>query len=149
MPTLFDPQTRSALLNRLSALHPDTERRWGKMTPPQMVAHCNAALKMALGDLHIPPKKMIVSNRLIRYLFIHWLPTPKNLPTARELKHEPPAPLDLEAAKSEMRELLERFGRSSPDGRWPVHPAFGALDGRTWGVQQCGHIEHHFKQFGI
>lgn len=149
MPTLFDQTTRQSLLSRLASLTAETPRRWGTMTSPEMVAHCNKALRMALGDLQIPPKKMFTANPLVRHLFIHWLPVPKNLPTAPQLRHDGAHAPDFDSERAAMQELLERFGRSEPDSPWPVHPAFGDIDGRTWGVQQYGHIDHHFRQFGV
>lgn len=149
MATLFDRDTRTALVARLDRLKGDSStRQWGRMTSAQMVAHCNAALRMALGDLAVPPRKMFLAHKVVRYLVIHLLPIPKNLPTARELQSDPAA-VDFEAERAAMKELLDRFGRCEPGGTWPVHPAFGDLSGKEWGVQQYGHIDHHFKQFGI
>ena len=147
MPTLFNKVERAAILARLDKLTADTPRRWGTMTSAQMVAHCADVLRLALGDVQLPPRKMILANPLIRFFVIR-MPVPKNLPTGREMMTDKRV-VDLETERQAMRELLERFGRCSPSGPWAVHPAFGAMSGKEWGIQQWGHINHHFKQFGL
>jgi 2-phospho-L-lactate transferase/gluconeogenesis factor (CofD/UPF0052 family) len=37
--TLFDPQDRQRILDRVSALSPERTRRWGRMTVHQVVPH--------------------------------------------------------------------------------------------------------------
>lgn len=46
-------------------------------------------------------------------------------------------------------ELLERFAARPPDATWPLHPAFGTLSRRAWGVLGYRHVDHHFRQFGV
>lgn len=147
MPSLFNHADRARLVERLNRLTPNTERRWGTMSGPQMVAHCADVLRLALGDVQLPRRKMILANPVVRFFVIR-MPVPKNLPTGREvMTHQ--SVVDLETERTAMRELLDRFGRCSPSGPWAVHPAFGAMSGKEWGIQQWGHINHHLKQFGL
>src|SRR5260370_4445325 len=47
---------------RVAQLRPDSERLWGKMKPAQMLAHCSAAIGMAVGETR-PPR--ILLGRLL------------------------------------------------------------------------------------
>lgn len=50
MKHLFDSARLAEIQQRLEQLRPDSERLWGKMTPAQMLAHCNEAIRMAEGE---------------------------------------------------------------------------------------------------
>ena len=47
MRTLHDVAHRSALIERVRALRPDSARRWGKMSVDQMLWHVNDAIAAA------------------------------------------------------------------------------------------------------
>jgi len=55
MKNLFDVTVASQVKERLGNLRPQTERRWGKMTAPQMLAHCSVSMQWAVGD--VAPEK--------------------------------------------------------------------------------------------
>src|SRR5688500_12483390 len=57
MRTLHDPAVRRSLEARLDALRPDAPRRWGKMTPDQMLWHVNQYLPSATGEDTMPAPK--------------------------------------------------------------------------------------------
>ena len=48
--SLYDQQARAAMVRRIQALHADSPRKWGKMTPAQMLAHCRVGFEVALGE---------------------------------------------------------------------------------------------------
>lgn len=66
MKTLFDRSAVVEIKQRLSALHPESERIFGKMDVAQALAHCSAGMEMALGDT-LPPRLFI--GRVIGPLF--------------------------------------------------------------------------------
>jgi hypothetical protein len=43
MKNLFDSTVANQVKTRLEKLDPQTERRWGKMTAAQMLAHCSVS----------------------------------------------------------------------------------------------------------
>lgn len=47
---LFDATAVEEVKERMARLRPDSERQWGKMSPAQMLAHCSAAIGMAVGE---------------------------------------------------------------------------------------------------
>lgn len=147
MPTLFDPTDRAALLARVDLLTPDARRVWGKMSLGQMLAHCAGQLRLGLGEL--PAGRMKVPYGLpgLKQLAIYVVPWPKGAPSAPELVSPPP--VEVEAGKAAVRGCAERFGALGPDHAWPLHPTFGRLSRRAWGVLSWRHLDHHLRQFGV
>ena len=55
MKNLFDATVANQVKNRLGQLEPQSERRWGKMTAAQMLAHCSLSMQWAVGEM-VPEK---------------------------------------------------------------------------------------------
>ena len=128
MSTLADAATRAATVARIARLAPDTVPAWGRMSAPQMLAHCADALRMAYGDLPCAPKRVPFAQLgIVKWLMLNVIPFPKGAPTARELIARAPA------AWGDEREavlcLAERFANESARTSWPPHPLFGPLSG--------------------
>ena len=145
--TMFERGARDELARRMESIPPERRPLWGKMSSGQMLAHVNASLAMATGELPTKPKRTPLATPLVRWLVIYKMPWPKGTPTAPELLSTPPGEWAAELAR--FRELLERAGTRSPDGDWPRHPAFGQLKGKDWGVLTYRHLVHHLRQFGV
>src|SRR4051794_19620195 len=88
--TMFDRGAREELQRRFESIPPERRPLWGKMSSGQMLAHVNASLAMATGELPTQPKKTPLTNPLLRWLVIYALPWPKSTPTAPELLATPP-----------------------------------------------------------
>src|SRR5712664_3025012 len=58
MKNLFEVATVEEVKERMAQLRPDSERLWGKMNPAQALAHCSAAMEMAMGKIR-PPRILI------------------------------------------------------------------------------------------
>ena len=58
MENLFEAATVEEVKERMAQLRPDSERLWGKMNPAQALAHCSAAMEMAVGE-KVPPRILI------------------------------------------------------------------------------------------
>ena len=69
--TLFHPEARAEILRRIEALTPRSERRWGRMTPHQMVCHLSDACRAALGERRVPVIGTLWERTVIRWLAIH------------------------------------------------------------------------------
>lgn len=147
-PTVFDRAVREELVRRMESVDPRRGPLWGKMNAGQMLAHLNASLAMATGELSTKPRFSPLANPLGRWLIIYGLRTwPQGAPTAPELLATPPAEWPSELTR--FRDLLEQVGTKSPDGEWPRHPGFGRCSGRDWGVLGYRHLDHHLRQFGV
>ena len=146
--SLFDREAREELVRRMESIDPTRGPLWGKMNAGQMLAHINASLRMATGELATKPKRTPLKNPLGRWLVIYGMKTwPHSTPTAPELLSTPPGEWEAELVR--FRELLEQAGTRSPAGEWPLHPAFGKLTGTQWGHLTYKHVEHHLRQFGV
>ena len=55
---IHDPAVRREIESRLAALRPDSQRKWGSMTPDQMLWHLNQFLEFALGEGKYQPQKL-------------------------------------------------------------------------------------------
>jgi len=64
MKNVFDQNDVSHIIQRINQLQPDTERQWGKMTPAQMLAHCNVTYEMVYENIH--PKPGIMTRWLLK-----------------------------------------------------------------------------------
>ena len=142
---LHDPAVRSNIESRLAALRPDSPRRWGSMTPDQMLWHLNQFLEFSLGEGSHPPQKFRIPAPVMRF-FLIYMPWPKGAPThpsARAL-----ATHDFEAERARCRQLIDRFVSKPIDGPWPEDAAWGKVTGAWASKLQAKHFDHHLKQFG-
>jgi hypothetical protein len=146
MPTLFVERDRDAMVRRLRTLTPQHQRRWGKMTVHQMLCHVSDQMRVALGDLPTRTYGGALTGQLVRFVGIHTpLPWPKGrIPTAPEMLTAKPVTWDADVRACE--DLIARFGRERPRA---VHPRFGQLTPREWGILGAKHLHHHFTQFGV
>lgn len=146
--SVFDRAVREELVRRMESVDPRRGPLWGKMNAGQMLAHANASLAMATGELPTRPKFSPLANPLGRWLIVYGLKKwPQGAPTAPELL--PAAPTEWAADLARFRDLLEQVGAKSPAGDWPRHPAFGKMSGKDWGVLGFRHLDHHLRQFGV
>lgn len=148
MENLFNVTDRDALLARIVALNPGAGRQWGKMTAPQMLAHCTVGFQFPLGEKAGP--QMFLGRLLARFVKKGALgpkPLPKNGPTGPDfiIRDE----RDFEHERQRLYEYVMRFcaeGRGGVNNR--VHGFFGPLTGDEWGRLMYKHVDHHLRQFG-
>ena len=145
--SLADQSVRNEMLDRLERLSPDATPRWGRMSSAQMLAHLADWMAMAEGSLAVAPIRMIVRYPPLKQLAIYWLPFPKNVMTAPELRTRKARDWSIELET--VRQRLEGFDAVARRVGWPHHPAFGKMTRRAWCVFAYRHMGHHFRQFGI
>ena len=148
MPSMLVVEQRDAILRWLSALRPDMRPRWGLMSPSTMVCHLIESARMALGELAVKPRRAGAFRTFpLKHLLLYVVPFPKGAPTAPELLAGRPG--ELEADRARLTDLLLRIGTGPSEGPGPVHPLFGPLSRREWGVLVRKHTDHHLRQFGL
>ena len=148
MGTLFDPRDREAILRRVSQLPADQRPLWGRFTAREMVCHVCIPLRQGLGEVDIGPSVPPFNRMPLNWLLIHVLPWPKAKARApAELLEIRPTTWAADVAA--LRDLIERFGARGPGGAWPENKVFGRISGRSWGVLQHKHLDHHLRQFGV
>jgi hypothetical protein len=117
------------------------------MSVAAMVTHLCRSARMGLGELAVEPKHRKAFEVFpLKHLLLYVLPFPHGAPTAAELLVSDAGAF--EAERRSLLELLERAGTGSMEGQGPVHPLFGQLSRREWGVVLHKHMSHHLSQFG-
>lgn len=148
MRTMFDNATRAEVCERIRRLRPDAQRRWGRMTAPQMIAHLTDQMHHTLGDATTAPRPGVLRNPLVRYLVIYWLPWPKG-----RVKGPPEAfitqPTTWDADIQTLISLLDRLVEQQSSTDWPEHAFLGRMTSKDWGVFCHKHFNHHLSQFGV
>ncbi len=117
------------------------------MTALQMVAHLSDSLRMASGELEVAPKRVPFRFSPLKELVLYVLPVPKGVPTSPELIARKPGDWSVEVAS--LREELNGLVERGPEALAPVHPAFGRMSAKQWGVLIYRHMDHHLRQFGV
>jgi hypothetical protein len=145
MALLHDPAVRARIESRLKSLRPDSPRKWGSMSAPQMLWHVNQFLAFNLGDEVPAPQKMPMPLPILRF-FLLYMPWPKGSPTHKQALAK--GEHDFEKERAKCLALIERFTNRPVDGPWPEDPIFGFKNGTQYSRLQARHLDHHFKQFG-
>jgi hypothetical protein len=148
MKTFWDSAARDEICRRMEKLTLDAKPQWGKFNATEMLAHMNDAMRMAMGELPVAPKKLPIRYPPLKQLIIYLLPFPKGAPTAPELIARG-SKADFEKEKADFRRVAERLGTKPASDHWPDHPAFGAMTHKAWGVLGYRHADHHLRQFGL
>jgi Protein of unknown function (DUF1569) len=146
--TILNDVERTAICQRIGSVTSASVPRWGQMDAKAMLTHLKQSAQMALGELPVASKsKRLFQVFPIKHLILHVVPFPKGAPTAPELLVPDAAAVD--AIRSELVSLVERIGAGPREGYGPVHPLFGKLSFREWGVATYKHTDHHLRQFGV
>jgi len=148
MSTLADPAARAAIRQRLERLTPSTPRKWGRMTPHQMVCHLTDGYRTSSGERVPVPVHNVITRSVVRLFALHTsLTWPKGVKTVRESDQEQGGTKPVEWDR-DIAELLRRVDAFTPlEGR--THPKFGPLTAKEWNVWGFRHADHHLRQFGL
>lgn len=153
MKTFLNPEDRQEIFERIHALTPDARRRWGTMTPHQMVCHLVDSTRVALGIRKVQPLGNVLTHTcLFRTMALAPLPWPRGiLKTAPEINPQIAGtkPREFRSDISELVQLLEEFVREQQRTSWPDHPILGRFSREDWGVQIYKHCDHHLTQFSV
>ena len=151
MTNLFDATVANRVKTRLRQLDPQSERRWGKMTAAQMLAHCAVSMQWAVGE--VTPEKGALPLRLMGRLvkpmvFRNDDPMRKNSPTAKSLIVA--GDRDLGKERERLSGLIDKFATGGPAGCTNnPHSFFGKMTPEEWAILTYKHLDHHLRQFGV
>lgn len=138
------------VIARLAQVQPDSVRKWGTMSPHEMLCHLGDSFSAMLGDRPASSVETLWSRTVIKWIAIHTsLPWPQGVPTRPEVdpKRDGTKPIEFERDRARVVTLLHRF--ISPDARYNAHPFFGTMTRSEWMLWAYGHVDHHLRQFGI
>ena len=143
------------LISALHTLEVDSIPKWGVMTAPQMLRHCNLQIKLysrksssglssllltyTMGRLHLLYVKYFVRYDIHRYS--------KNSYSLPTLKTAELTDIDFD---QEREELIGRLTTVSEfEGRMRYTPLHGWVSRLTYQRNIYVHVEYHLHQFGV
>lgn len=150
--TVAEPAVLASLVRRLQALTPAAERRWGTLTPHEMLCHLGDACEMVLRTR---PRARAVPLR--RRPIVRWfgLWTPIRWPHGWKTnpQHDPrldgTRPTDFARDLTRVIAGLEALAAAHAQPLEPAHGVFGAMSVADWQRWAYKHTDHHLRQFAL
>lgn len=139
------------IITRLRRLRPDSRRRWGRMTPHQMLCHLCDSFRLPLGEKAAGPTGTVLHRTAMKFFALHTpIPWPHDYRTRPEMDQEVGGtpPVEFERDREELARLIARFIRQPHEARLP-HPIFGPMSEAEWLHWGWRHADHHLRQFGV
>ena len=152
MRTVADPEVVLSLKARLEMLRPDSARRWGSMTPQEMLCHLGDAGAMVLltrpRPAPIPPRRRPIVKAVVLWAPLPW---PRGFPTSPMLNPKADGTQPSEFARDLARAIagIDGIATARPDALEPVHGVLGTMTLRDWQRWAYRHTHHHLRQFGL
>ncbi len=147
MKSIFDKDSRDALIARIEKLDPDSRRIWGKMDSYQMLKHCCMSEELYQGKKSY--KRLFIGRlfgaKVLKGILKNDDAMKKNQPTHPELKMKGSG--DFEKEKKKWIQLLHGYHGFTRKGL--VHPFFGKMSTAEIGGYVYKHTDHHLRQFGV
>jgi hypothetical protein len=112
-----------------------------------MICHVTTGVGQGLGEVELDPPSGPLTRWPLNWLLIHVVPFPKNAPGPPDMLARAPSTFDADIAT--LRGMIERYANQDPKRKWPESRVFGRISGRSWGVLQYKHLDHHLRQFGL
>lgn len=149
MKSIFSQSDISEFIERINRLTPQSNPQWGKMDAAQMLAHCQAPLLVALGELKLKRGLMgILFGSMAKKKLTGPSDFSKNLPTAPSFLIKEKR--NFETEKKALISLISKFPKVGPEAiTKEAHPFFGSMTPYEWDILQTKHLDHHLKQFGL
>lgn len=143
------PGVLDQLIARLSAIRPDSKRRWGTLTAGEMLCH--------LGDAAASVINRSETRRSRRRPLVKWvglysgIPWPHGVSAPADV--DPRAggtrPGDFESDRRRAIDTLRALSTAPAESFGRNHSIFGAMTPRDWHRWAYRHTDYHLKQFGL
>jgi hypothetical protein len=151
MKTLARPSDKAEILRRLREVRPESARRWGRMSAPEMVCHLSDSFRMGMGQKPVSHASSLFHRTIVKWIALYLpLPWPAGIPTRPEIDQERGGtrPDDFAADVAQLEALLELITAQTRSFDWQSHPTFGRLSDAVWLRWGYLHMDHHLRQFG-
>jgi len=148
MPSLFNEADNRAIIDRIANLSENSQPLWGKMNVSQMLAHCQAPMRVVFGEAK--SKRGLIGllfGKIAKKKMVNHAPFSKNLPTDPNFIIK--QPVNFNEEKGKLIKLIERFHDHPDQITTSVHPFFGKMTTDEWDVLGWKHLDHHLRQFGV
>ncbi len=151
MENVFDSKESQNYIDRINKLTPETQRKWGKMSVDQALAHLNVAYSYVFESGKYPKPGFIAKfflKKFVKPKVVNELSYKENIPTS-------PAFIiaderDFEEEKKKLIGNIQRvqqLGREAFEGKENV--SFGKMTAQEWNNMFAKHLNHHLSQFGV
>src|SRR5271165_1101110 len=111
MKTLLNAVDRDEILRRLSNVRADSQRRWGRMSAPQMICHLSDSFRSALGEKSVSSATNFFKRTVMKRLALTLPVWPHGVRTRPEMDQEqsgtPPA--EFAADVQQLRVFFDRY----------------------------------------
>jgi hypothetical protein len=148
MESLFNKTVTDEIIERINKLSPDSQKKWGKMSVSQMLAHCNEPFRQAFGEMKLKRTiPGILFGGIVKKKVLGDKPFKEGLPTDKEfiIKDD----RNFEEEKNKLIENYKRFSEGKGNNLTSdPHPFFGKMSVEDWDLLFYKHIDHHLRQFG-
>lgn len=148
-PPVTDPAVLAQLERRLRALRPDAARRWGTMTPAEMLCHLGDASASVLARPGGEPGRW---RPLVRWVALATaIPWPRGRQTLAQVdpRRDGTKPTDFERDRERAIAGLRAVAAAPPEALPARHFVFGAMRPVDWHRWAYRHTDHHLRQFGL
>ena len=151
MRTLARQRDKTEILRRLRRVHPESVRRWGRMSAHQMVCHLADSLRMSTGEIPVNLATSLLKRTMLKwavlYLPLRW---PAGILTSPEIDQERGGtkPADFAVDVAQLEALLDVVTARTQSLDRQFHPIFGRMSAAAWLRWGYLHMDHHLRQFG-
>jgi hypothetical protein len=151
MQNVFDAQDAQEYINRINNLTPETQRKWGKMSVDQVLAHLNVAYDLTFTPEKFPKPSFIAKFLLSRFVkpkITNEIPYKQSLPTSPAFIIADERNFEEEKAKLIGNiQRVQQLGREAFEGKENIN--FGKMAAQDWNNMFAKHLNHHLDQFGV
>lgn len=143
------PGVLGQLVARLGALRPDSPRRWGTMTPGEMLCHLGDAAGNVLNEAETRRRRR---RPLVKWVGLYsGIPWPHGVraPADVDPRARGTRPGDFEGDRRRAIETLRALATAPDQSFRRTHSIFGAMTPRDWHRWAYRHTDYHLKQFGV
>ena len=151
MQNVFDAKDAQEYINRINNLTPETQRKWGKMSVNQVLAHLNVAYDLTFMPEKFPKPSFIAKFLLSRFVkpkITNEIPYKQSLPTSPVFIIADERNFEEEKAKLIGNiQRVQQLGREAFEGKENIN--FGKMTAQCWNNMFAKHLNHHLDQFGV
>ena len=151
MQNVFDAKDAQEYINRINNLTPETQRKWGKMSVDQVLAHLNVAYDLTFTPEKFPKPNFIAKFLLSRFVkpkITNEIPYKQSLPTSPAFIIADERNFEEEKAKLIGNiQRVQQLGREAFEGKENIN--FGKMTAQCWNNMFAKHLNHHLEQFGV
>ena len=151
MQNVFDAKDAQEYINRINNLTPETQRKWGKMSVNQVLAHLNVAYDLTFMPEKFPKPSFIAKFLLSRFVkpkITNEIPYKQSLPTSPAFIIADERNFEEEKAKLIGNiQRVQQLGKEAFEGKENIN--FGKMTAQGWNNMFAKHLNHHLEQFGV